>query len=734
MELNPRSLIIHAYPIGACLDPFYNVLIEGCAKAGIEPTADAFDQLDQVELGAHLAYSLTGASAARCFPSNYHKGHSFQTDLYDLRHNVYHPQFDRQRLKPLFSAVVAHIRNDFHVWDEADKVVEYSIYICGGKIKAYDLRANLGLELNTLYVDVPDLFSTILTGINGLETVSTSFFEKCTRDCNPRFQAEVGWTSWPTTMTKSNLMRWLTEFTDQLANHIDDMGSIPGLKKKLVVEPANNIENIIRFLKTNVCFTYCRDDVHSYYQTSRFLVVGTLRCDPNADSSLVTWTELVSSVKEVFFTQYFRRFALGFTLCGSIMRIWLFDRTGGVASQSFDINKDGKQFVDIMAAFLLMDSEQLGLDPTLMQSDSQVFIDINRNGVSERIVIDQTLYDNKCIAGCATKCWRGHLEGHPEMTLVIKDSWRSSKRHDVGQMLRKLTERGIPYVARYYHHEAVHLNGFADSTQDNVRKGLDVSKSKSRHLNQNLMSESDKYHGLENIHPEMLSEDGLLSSKTTNRIHHRLIMRDDGKRIHEAESPSILLNALVKCIRGHEELFKAGILHRNISLSNLIVAQDGDSSSWPAFIIDFETAIEVDKASNSERNVGTKPFMAVGVLLGQEHTFMHDLESFFWVLFWICIHVTGPGKYELSKEQYHSWFEMRMSRIAMSKVQVIANDQMFLHAANQDFSAYLRPLVPWVNKLRILLFPEGASDKREDLNVYNQMCSVLEEAAFSFRY
>jgi hypothetical protein len=23
---------------------------------------------------------------------------------------------------------------------------------------------------------------------------------------------------------------------------------------------------------------------------------------------------------------------------------------------------------------------------------------------------------------------------------------------------------------------------------------------------------------------------------------------------------------------------------------------------------------------------------------------MHDLESFFWVLFWICIHRNGPGK------------------------------------------------------------------------------------------
>ncbi|KAK3934817.1 hypothetical protein QBC46DRAFT_358716 [Diplogelasinospora grovesii] len=41
---------------------------------------------------------------------------------------------------------------------------------------------------------------------------------------------------------------------------------------------------------------------------------------------------------------------------------------------------------------------------------------------------------------------------------------------------------------------------------------------------------------------------------------------------------------------------------------------------------------------------GTRAFMAIGPLLGEQHSFMHDLESFFWVLFWICIHCDGPGE------------------------------------------------------------------------------------------
>ena len=44
-------------------------------------------------------------------------------------------------------------------------------------------------------------------------------------------------------------------------------------------------------------------------------------------------------VREVFGAQETRRFVLGFTLCGSLMRVWEFDRLGGIASEQFDINK-----------------------------------------------------------------------------------------------------------------------------------------------------------------------------------------------------------------------------------------------------------------------------------------------------------------------------------------------------------------------------------------------------------
>jgi hypothetical protein len=45
-------------------------------------------------------------------------------------------------------------------------------------------------------------------------------------------------------------------------------------------------------------------------------------------------------------------FVLGFALCGSFMRVWEFDWLGGIASERFDINRDGLQFVSTILGFL----------------------------------------------------------------------------------------------------------------------------------------------------------------------------------------------------------------------------------------------------------------------------------------------------------------------------------------------------------------------------------------------
>ncbi|KAF2179316.1 hypothetical protein K469DRAFT_301144 [Zopfia rhizophila CBS 207.26] len=134
---------------------------------------------------------------------------------------------------------------------------------------------------------------------------------------------------------------------------------------------------------------------------------------------------------------------------------------------------------------------------------------------------------------------------------------------------------------------------------------------------------------------------------TANRVHRRVIVRDYGKAIYKASSRTSLLAALEGCIEGYKSLHtKAAMLQRDILPSNLIINKEDDNPSWHAFIINLDLAIkkQQEKSSGAREKTGTRAFIAISVLLDDEkHSFMHDLESFFWVLFWICIHYNSPG-------------------------------------------------------------------------------------------
>ncbi|OJZ88051.1 hypothetical protein ASPFODRAFT_205215 [Aspergillus luchuensis CBS 106.47] len=136
-----------------------------------------------------------------------------------------------------------------------------------------------------------------------------------------------------------------------------------------------------------------------------------------------------------------------------------------------------------------------------------------------------------------------------------------------------------------------------------------------------------------------LSSPNDTSEKLPNRIHRRVILRDYGKPIYTASTHSILLAALEKYITGHQPLHKTGILHRDISPNNLLHEnKNNNNPSCPAFLIDLDLAIREQRDSpapeaDGSKKTGTRPFLAIGALMGEKRSFMHDPESFFWVIF-----------------------------------------------------------------------------------------------------
>jgi hypothetical protein len=97
---------------------------------------------------------------------------------------------------------------------------------------------------------------------------------------------------------------------------------------------------------------------------------------------------------------------------------------------------------------------------------------------------------------------------------------------------------------------------------------------------------------------------------------------------------------------------------------------------------------------------------------------MHDLESFFWVLFWICIHYTGPLR-PGRVTKLESWNYEHLTKLADIKKGTIADEGHFLETIEENFTLYYQPLIPWVNRLRKVVFhmAEGGRKKIESFTL-----------------
>ena len=95
----------------------------------------------------------------------------------------------------------------------------------------------------------------------------------------------------------------------------------------------------------------------------------------------------------------------------------------------------------------------------------------------------------------------------------------------------------------------------------------------------------------------------------------------------KASTHSSQLSSLKGCIAGHDSLQRAGILHRDISVNNLLINEDKYNPSWPSFLTDLDLAMKEQRVgvSGADRKTGTRAFMEIGSLLGEKHSFMHDL-------------------------------------------------------------------------------------------------------------
>ncbi|KAH8695741.1 hypothetical protein GQ44DRAFT_719331 [Phaeosphaeriaceae sp. PMI808] len=116
--------------------------------------------------------------------------------------------------------------------------------------------------------------------------------------------------------------------------------------------------------------------------------------------------------------------------------------------------------------------------------------------------------------------------------------------------------------------------------------------------------------------------------------------------------------------------------------------------------------------------------MAIGVLLDDEqHSFMHDLESFFWVLFWICIHYDGPNE-ETVVKRFEKWNYVDTEELAEIKKGIVGDESDFLKTLEANFTPYYKPIIPYINRLWRRVFPDGRRWRNPDPTLYAEMKEI----------
>ncbi|RPB19120.1 hypothetical protein L211DRAFT_663635 [Terfezia boudieri ATCC MYA-4762] len=352
------------------------------------------------------------------------------------------------------------------------------------------------------------------------------------------------------------------------------------------------------------------------------------------------FTQLAQYAEQIFIAQPFRTAVLGILTSntGPQLTFWRFDRAGAIGSMELDYQSTSRQLCTIVRclyAIPFLPPEAIGfhvssvitshLPPTspfplndslpwkMRMSPSTLF--------AGEALMNRLLFIAPGIVTRGTRVWRGTLGDTP---VAIKYSWRSSTRPPEASLYQLAASHdviGLATLVAYDTYEDIAIN---------VRFN----------------------HGLGDGHKE-----------SHNRHLTRLILTPTGRAISDVNlSPSQVAKGLFAGLVGHASLyFDGGVLHRDLSPQNIIYTSKpqvavhqwilggtreadivgGTMMHLYGALIDLDYAVEIGstdgKASGAADRTGTYPFIAMGLLANREmHRYRHDLESFLYVLLWVC--------------------------------------------------------------------------------------------------
>lgn len=311
-----------------------------------------------------------------------------------------------------------------------------------------------------VFYDVKGFYDRYLQG----KDWSNKAGDICTKSMTQH--AEGRWSGWPEPSDEGPFFDWFMKFQDTVLNGLGRRYYTSANKVLRGSEADRKLD--IFLAPANVALP------NSEHDWSNVLVIGEHKSNPNEDQHTKTLIQLAGYAREVFGSQPDRRFIPGFTICGSLMRLWVFDRSGPYSSEKFDIHKEPKRFVKALAGYAIMTDTELGLN-TFIKRD-----ELGRYIIAHDVKIyleDKPIALQKAIVCRGTTCYRGKRLVSRDWDYVVKFAWPSDKRYWEGDLLKLAKERGVTGIATWFNHEQITVDSDPD-TISHFRRDMDFDKPK----------------------------------------------------------------------------------------------------------------------------------------------------------------------------------------------------------------------------------------------------------------
>ncbi|KAH8743883.1 serine/threonine-protein kinase Sgk2 [Diaporthe sp. PMI_573] len=481
------------------------------------------------------------------------------------------------------------------------------------------------------------------------------------------------------------------------------------------------------------------------FEYKQVLVVGEQKKSYDTSRFKADLLQLTRYVRSIFYDLPTRRFIHAFTLCASTMELWVFDRSGAYSSGPFDIHDKPDTFARALVGYATMDDDAMGLDTFIERGKDadgkehrHVTLD-DANGKETRIRLVEAMVRQKAVVCRGTTCFR------TKSNHVAKLSWASDKRGLEVEQLKLAEERGVKGVARVVAHRRITAiaelrdgldfrerhrfrneeGGFEDlpSVAKSTNRSSHKRKSSSDHASDASESKRRRSNSQKKLVQKLNDELSVGKAKPSlygrgedlweNRIYSCLVISPAGKVISDFKSIKELLESMRDAIKAHQSLYETGnILHRDISSNNIIITEPETADGFKGMLIDLDLAKVKDSSPSGARHqTGTMQFMAVEVLRTTDHTYRHDLESFFYVLLWMCARQSWNNEFagggRPPKESLLRKWEIGSFReIASAKRGHMTVDGM--DEIMDEFPAALEVVKPLCLKIRTILFGDSA--------------------------